>query len=354
MHTTTHRFTAIAVILAFLLSVQLVFAISGAGAATSLPDTQPEKGVAIHKGWPSHLRFLSGPNGGQWFTMGDPIAEILTRHVVPTNARVGGGVENIASINAKRGDIGFSLTCFMGASQSGEKEYQDIALDNIALLASVYPQVLYFLLRKDFADKNGITDVESLLRLKAPVRFASLKPGTASKFTLDLLFKYGYDTSFDDLRKQGWNIAFNNYAETADNFVSGELDCFAYTAGTVVPLILTMEKHTSIVVLSVERKVLDLMQKKFNLQTYTIKPGVYSSVQTPVDTLSDYTCLLVRKDFPDDLVFEIAKALWENRKVVSDIIVDFGMLSPDSAAPPGLPMHPGALAFWQAVAKKQQ
>ncbi len=346
-----HRFTVAATMITLLLSVQFSFAAS-APRADSAPDARADAQTP-RKGWPSHLRLLSGPNGGQWFMMGEPIAEVLSRHVAPTTSRIGGGVANIASINTRRGDIGFSLTCFLGAAQSGEKEYQNIATDNVSLLATVYPQVLYFLLRKDFADKYNITSVESLLRMKAPVRFASLKPGTASEFILNLLFKYGYNTDFAKLREQGWTLAFNNYAETADNFVSGDLDCFAYTAGTVVPLILAMEKHTQVVVLPIDQKALDLLQDKFKTHTYTIKPGVYDSVRAPVKTLGDFTCLLIRKDLPDDLVFAVAKALWDNKKNIADLVVDFDGLSPDTALPQGMPAHPGARAFWRASAKKQ-
>ncbi len=230
---------------------------------------------------------LTGPNGGQWFMVGEPIAEVLSKSVIPTTSRIGGGMANITSLNKSMGDMGFSLTCFLGASQSGEKEYKDIRFDNAALMVNVYPQVLYFLLRKDFANRHGVTDVESLLKLKAPLRFASLKPGTASEFILNLLFKYGYGTNFDKLREQGWTISFNNYAETADNFVAGDLDCFAYTAGTTVPLILTMEQHTDVVILPMEQRVLDLLGEKFKTSTYVIKPGDYRSVTSPIHTLGD-------------------------------------------------------------------
>lgn len=306
---------------------------------------------AAKPGWPAHLRMLTGPNGGQWFMMGEPIAEVLSKSVAPTTSRMGGGMQNITSLNEGAGDMGFSLTCFLGASQSGEEEYKSIKFDNATLMVNVYPQVLYFLLRKDFAEKHGITSVENLLQLKMPLRFASLKPGTASEFILNLLFKYGYNTSFDKLREQGWITSFNNYAETADNFVSGDLDCFAYTAGTTVPLILTMEQHTDVVILPVEQKVLDLLSDKFKTSTYVIEPGDYKTVTKPIHTLGDWTCILVRKDLPNDLVFAVNKALWEARDYIAGVIKDFGGLSPDTALPKGLEPHPGSVEFWNSLGK---
>lgn len=296
---------------------------------------------------PTHLRMLTGPNGGQWFMMGDPIAEVLTKNVLPTNSRMGGGLANIKSIGARQGDLGFTLACFMGAGESGEAEYQSIATENTILLSNIYPQVLYFLVRKDFADEHGITSVETLLQKKMPLRFASLKPGTASEFILNMLFKHGYDTSFDKLREQGWRISFNNYAETADNFVAGDLDCFAYTAGTIVPLIKTMEEHTDVLILPIEQKVLDLLAQKFKTGTHIIQPGKYKSITRPVTTLGDYTSIVVRKDMPDDIVHSITKALWENRDYIAGVISDFGQFAPQTAIAGDIPFHPGAVAFWK-------
>ncbi|MCL1985734.1 MAG: TAXI family TRAP transporter solute-binding subunit [Betaproteobacteria bacterium] len=331
---------------AMLFCAAIILASTGACRFALAANPAPETGAMER---PTHLRLLSGPNGGQWFTAGERMAAILTRSVAPTTSRQGGGVANIAAINGQLGDLGFTLTCFLGAAQSGEPEYQSIASENVTLMANIYPQVLYFLLRKDIADKYGITDVASLLKQHIPLRFASLKPGTASEFVLSMLLKYGYGTDFAKLREQGWDLEFNNYAETADNFVAGELDCFAYTAGTTVPLILALEQHTEAVILPIERQVLDLLEKKFKTHTYTIMPGTYKSITTPIATLGDSTCLIVRKNLPDSLVFDINKALWENKDSLVDAVGDFRALSPEKAIPPGFDAHPGAKKFWDSV-----
>ena len=258
-------------------------------------------------GWPAHVRLLTGPNGGQWFVLGERMAEVLGKGMLPTTSRMGGGMANIASINSSAGALAFSLPCFLGASLSGEEEYRSINLDNTVLMANIYPQVLYFLLPRDFAEQHNIQSVKDLLQLRMPLRFASLKPGTASEFILNLLFRYGYNTSFDKLRDQGWITSFNNYAETADSFVAGEIDCFAYTAGTTVPLILLMEQHTDVVILPVEEDVLKHLEEKFKTGTHVIEPGKYKSVTKPVRTLGDWTCILVRKDLPKDFVYEATR-----------------------------------------------
>lgn len=330
-----------------------MFFLLAGGMRGALAATPEEAGADAKKmaRWPAHLRVLTGPNGGQWFQMGEPLADILSRNVAPATSRSGGGLSNISHLNGKTADMGFTLACFLGAAQSGEPEYQHIAMDNVSLLANVYPQVLYVLVRKDFAVEHGIDSMETLLGKKIPLRFASLKPGTASEFILSMLLKHGYNTSFEALKAQGWLLSFNDYAETADNFVEGAIDCFAYTAGTEVPLIRTLEEHTRAVILPLSPTVLEALSKKFKTGIHVIQPGDYRSVTEPILTLGDATCLVVRKDFPDNLVYAMTKAVWENRKTVTDVVKDFGALSPETAMPEGLPVHPGARQFWETLKK---
>lgn len=95
------------------------------------------------------------------------------------------------------------------------------------------------------------------------------------------------------------------------------------------------------------------MADKFKTGTYTIKPGDYKSISHPVTTLGDWTSILVRKDLPEDLVYEVTKTLWESRSYIAGIIKDFGGLSPQTALPEGVEAHPGSVKFWKALNKKK-
>ncbi len=342
-------------VISFCLSLSAIFALLFGPIVASATESAASKAESATTGkrTPSHLIFLSGPKGGQWFALGALIAEVLNQDVLPTSTRIGGGVANIGDIEEKKGDIGFTLTCFMGAADSGEKEYERFKTKGVSIIGNVYPQVLYVLLRKDFADKYKIKTIKDLLAVNGPTRFASLKPGTASEFILSMLLKYGYNTDFKQLEKQNWQISFNNYAETADNFAAGELDCFAYTAGTDVPLIKTMEEYLDVLILPVETSVLDALSAKFKTGTYTIQPKDYACVTEPINTLGDYTTLIAQKDLADDVIYNTLKALYLNKDYIADTVIDFGSLSPDTAMPKGLSMHPGAVKFWTELKAKQ-
>ncbi len=309
-------------------------------------DNSPK---TLHKDWPSNLKILTGAPGGQWDTLGNSIAEVLTRSVLPSSCRLGGGIGNINRINKNLEDIGFSISCFLCTKTLQEDMCIDYFGENTTLLTVLYPQVLYVLIQKEFAEKHRINTLGDLLKKQIPIHFATLKKGTGSYYLFNLLLKYGYNTSFEGLKQQGWQINFNNYSEIADNFVNQQLDCFAYTAGSEVPLILSMEQFIDLKILPISRKVLEPLHEKLHISIHTLQPGIYKSVTDPVTTLSDYACLVIRKDLSESLVYEINKALWKNKGYLQQDVKDFQFLSPKIVLQKESQLHPGSRKFWNEI-----
>ncbi len=303
-------------------------------------------GKAEQQEGPQHLRMLAGPPGGQWFLVSEPMSKILSQEVLPSSYYQGGGISNLERINKGQGDFGFSLTSFLGGAESGVPEYADIKTENVRFIGNVYPQVLYFLIRTEFAQQYNVKSVDDLMQLETPVRFALLKRGTGSEFFVRILFRYGYNTNYEKLTEKGWKIFFNNYPETADNLVEGKLDCFAYTAGTRVPLLLDIEDYTQFTILPINDNVLQKLKQKFKFNVYTISPDIYKSVTQPVKTLNDFSCLIVRKDLDDNLVQSILTALWKHKNDLSNTLIEFKNFSREQALSKGIPIHPGAKKFW--------
>ncbi len=304
---------------------------------------------SVHKDWPRSLKILTGSPGGQWDTLGNSIAGVLTSSVLPSSCRLGGGIGNINRINKNLEDMGFSISCFLRSTELQEDLNIESFWRDTTLLTPLYPQVLYILIRKELAEKYNINNLGDLLQKQIPIHFASLKKGTGSYYLLKLLLKYGYNTSFTKLKHQGWHISFNNYSEIADNFVNRQLDCFAYTAGSEVPLILSMEKFIDIRLLPISRKILEPLHEKLHVNIHTLQPGIYKSVTSPVTTLSDYACLVVRKDLPETLAYEINKALWKNKDYIRQDVKDFRFFGPEIALQTGIELHPGSRKFWNEI-----
>ncbi|MDR1744738.1 MAG: TAXI family TRAP transporter solute-binding subunit [Planctomycetota bacterium] len=300
-------------------------------------------------GYPGRLNIVTGPRNGQWSALGNVLAELLTDAGIPSEARIGGGVENLKLVGDGEADVGFTLYSFLGAAGAGSAELPVVNLDNAVLLANLYPQVLYLIVRTDVAREHNLKSLGDLLKIKGKLRFSTLPKGTGSEFIFNMLLKSAYLTDYDKLAEQGWEINFQSYDEITRLFLAGELDVCAYTAGPGTYLIPALEKaNLDAILLPVEEEMLDLMTHQFMTITYVIEKGDYKSVPEDVVTLGDYSSLVVQNAIPEDMVYNLNKVLWENRMEMGRVSEDIENLSPRFAIAGQSKVHPGSIRFWNS------
>ena len=307
-------------------------------------------------GWPDQLRFMAGPPGGNWFALGTALAEMWTGAGLPqTTSSSGGGVANIVNANTGKGDLGFSVTSMVGAAtQPGGVDFtKGRQMENTVLMANLYTQYTYFIMRKDFAEKNGIKSVEDIIAKKLPMRFATLKPGTSSEFVVKALFEKGYGFDYKKtFESWGGSVEYASYEGGADLLADNHLDCFAFSVGKIASIVMNIESKLDIVLLPVGQEALDKLSNAYGTVTFTIDPGIYKSVPEgaePVKVVGDYTCLVIRKDLPDSLVYELNKAIWEHKDALVAAVKDVAELDPKTATSDKVPTHPGSLSYWSSV-----
>ena len=303
---------------------------------------------AAKEGWPDQLRFMAGPPGGNWFALGGALADMWTKEVLQTTSSTGGGVANVVNTDNTKGDLGFSVTSFVGAAGKGEDPFKAPA-KNAVVMSNLYTQFTYFIMRKDYAEQHGIKTLGDFVAKKLPVRFATLKPGTASEVTIRALFKKGYDIGWDDIRGWGGKVEFASYEDGANLLADNHLDIFAFSVGRVASIVMQIENQVDVLLLPVEQSALDDLAAAYGTETFMIEPGIYKSVTEPTPTVGDYTCVVIRKDLPEDLVYELSKALWANRDSLAQAVKDIAELDPKMALPASVESHPGAVRFWKEL-----
>ena len=305
-------------------------------------------------GWPSQLRFMSGPQGGNWSTLGDSLCSVWTSSgLLQATSIQGAGVSNILNVHARRGDLGFSVTSLLGAAIKGEADFSGRVISNAVIMTNLYTQYTYFIMRKDFAKKNGISSVDDIVAKKTRMRFATLRPGTSSEFVVKALFDKGYDL---DYRKafQNWGgtVEYASYEGGADLIADNHLDCFAFSVGKIAPIVKNIENMIDVVLLPVSQEALDKLSEAYGTVTFSIEPGIYASLPEgaePVKTVGDYTCIVVRKDLPESLVMELNRAMWEHKEELAATIQDMREFVPDIALPEKVPAHEGSVRFWSSI-----
>ena len=67
--------------------------------------------------------------------------------------------------------------------------------------------------------------------------------------------------------------------------------------------------------------------------------------------VGDYTCIVIRKDLPATLVYELNKAIWEHKDALIAAVRDMAELEPSIALPEKVPAHEGSVKFWSELTK---
>ena len=299
---------------------------------------------------------MAGPTGGNWSALGTALSGMWTKNNLPkTTSSSGGGVSNILSVHARRGDLGFSVTSLLGAALKGEADFKGRTVNNAVIMTNLYTQYTYFIMRKDFAKKNNIKSVEDIVNKKLAMRFATLKPGTSSEFVVKALFEKGYGFDYKTMFPNwGGSVEYASYDGGADLLADDHLDCFAFSIGKIASTVMNIENRVDIVLLPVGQDALDKISEAYGTVTLTIEPGIYKSVpegSEPIKTVGDYTCVVIRKDLPESLVYELNKAIWENKADLVASVQDMDELVPEIALPEKIPAHKGSIKFWKKLPK---
>ena len=120
----------------------------------------------------------------------------------------------------------------------------------------------YFIMRKDFAEKNSIKSVEDIIAKKLPMRFATLKPGTSSEFVVKALFDKGYGFDYKKtFQEWGGSVEYASYDGGADLLADNHLDCFAFSIGKIASTVMNIESQVDVVLLPVGQEALDKLNK---------------------------------------------------------------------------------------------
>jgi hypothetical protein len=188
-----------------------------------------------------------------------------------------------------------------------------------------------------------------VIRKKLPIRFATLTPGTASEFVIRLLFEKGYGVTWSDIKSWGGRVEFASYTEGANLLCDNNLDMFAFQISRVASVIMDIESRIDIVILPVDEEAIQALANYLGTTKFFIEPGIYKSVTEPVPTVGDYTCLVIRENLPEDLVYKLAEALWNKKEQIAKAFVDMAELNPQEAISRGVPAHPGSIKFWSQL-----
>lgn len=289
---------------------------------------------------PTLLKIGGGSIGGTWFPMMTASMVILNEDIQGLVATVvpGSSLKNARSTDAGELDIALTNVSTANDAWNGNKPFKK-KYQNIRALGRYLSNPKTWVVRAD----SGINSLKDLPgKTVNTMRSGS---GTELEFKRALA---EYGITFEDIRAAGGKIEHLIFSQATLAMRDGVIDFTVLDGWAPDPSVVQMETAFPVKILPADQGVLDRLYEKYAYGKAIIPGGVYKGTpdDTPVMTVS--TMLIARADLPEELAYQITKAIFENPERLSKGYKKLGQLSPKIAAEGvPIPFHPGAEKYFK-------
>lgn len=299
------------------------------------PSTEPEANEESQD-----LSLLTGGTGGTYYPLGGQIGKIITDN---TNAKItpqtsGASAENMETLRAGEAELAFSQTDIAAYALEGTEMFEGDPIESIQAIGTLYPETIQLVT----TEKSGITSVEDLKGKAVSVG----APGSGAYINaMQVLEIHGLTDK--DIKPQ--NLSFD---ESADGIQAGTIDAAFITAGTPTGAVEALSAQNDIVIVSLEEdKVQALIDKYPHYSKDTIASGTYG-IESDINTVAVKAMLVVTSDLDETLVYEMTKAMFENKDNITHAKGEF--IKPEAALEGlgDLELHPGAAKYFEELGLK--
>lgn len=291
------------------------------------------------------LTISTGGMQGNYLSAGRTIARVVNEDGGNDSLRLkaemsSGSVANINAISAGASEFGFAQADHQYQALNGLGAWIDKGpQEDLRAVFNVYSESITLVAGAD-------SSIRSIRDLRGKVvDIGSPESGTRGN-AIDALRAAGLD----------WQTDIEAREESLDDrlvkFMSGDLDAFFYTVAHPNPDI----KFAAFSVRGARLIPLENIEKIVSRESFytreLISPGDYPNIRNTgdIETLGVSATLLASASVPDDVVYAITKATFENLDTLDQFDANFNALV-NGKAIDGLmvPIHPGALKYYREV-----
>ncbi|MBI3078838.1 MAG: TAXI family TRAP transporter solute-binding subunit [Deltaproteobacteria bacterium] len=285
---------------------------------------------------PGELRMMTGPQGGSWYPLGGAIAEVIKREVgVTVSVRPGGGIANVEAVEVGRAEIGFSNLVSAIDAAAGRAPFK-AATRNMVHWMNLYPQYFQMVV----LEESGVKTV-------ADLKGKGIAPGprgfTGEQMARHVLQVYGL--SYRDMG----SVQHVRYADAVALMKDKHLHAFLPVTTIPASSIMDLGTVRPIRLLSVpDDKLKELQKINSGYIRRGISKGTYPGVNYDVQTFGTFTHLVISRQLPEELVYQMTRAVVQQVARLGDVVKDMkGVTARDLAVDVGVPFHPGAERYFR-------
>ena len=321
--------------LSLVLALLMVFAVVLTGCQNG--STPAGDGETVEK-----ISLATGGNTGTYYGYGMAMSSILAEKtgiafdVQPTGA----SKANIQLIALGDANMAVVQNDVMYYAYTGTDLFTGEQIQDFSAMAVLYPELCQIIASKE----SGIKTVADLAGKRVSVGDA----GSGVEFNAkQILAAYGIDIN-SGIQKQ--NLGFG---PSADALKDGKIDAFFCVAGIPTTAITDLAMNNDIAVVEVEDDKFAELAAQYGFYTQQVIPaGTYNGVDEDKKTVAVMATYIVDKDLPEQAVYDITKAMFENKDAIAEVHTKGLELDVNKAVegiPAEVPLHPGAAKYFKEI-----
>jgi TRAP transporter TAXI family solute receptor len=293
--------------------------------------------LAANPNWPKSLTLATASPGGVYYVYGEALAKILTEKLgipvapLPTQ----GTIHNVKLVESGGAQLGMTTTGVALQAWTGTDDWTGgHQFRNMRALFPMYDTPLQAVVLR----RSGITTLAQLDRKRVGV---GPKAGTGGTYVPAILRILGIPAE----------IRYGALEDASTDLSAADIDAFVTTVGAPASTFQRIEAKEPVSFLSLSPEQIDAIRKAMpEFSPSKIAAGTYRQLDQDYPTVGMYNFAVGRADLPDDLVYQLVKAVFENRPRLAEAFSGASGTIPRNADKNTfLPFHPGAVRYYREI-----
>ena len=252
----------------------------------------------------------------------------------------GASKANIQLIQIGEANMAIVQNDVMYYAYTGTDLFEGTEIKDFSAVATLYPEICQIVASKE----SGITSVADLAGKRVSVGDA----GSGVEFNAkQILAAYGIDID-KDINKQ--NLGFG---PSADALKDEKIDAFFCVAGIPTTAISDLAMNSDLTIVPIDDDKFEELSSQYEFYTrQSIPADTYKGVTEEVKTVAVMATYIVDNDLSEDTVYNITKAIFENKDEIAVAHTKGEELDSAKAVdgiPSVVPMHAGAAKYFKEI-----
>jgi hypothetical protein len=284
----------------------------------------------------------TGGTGGTYYPLGGMLAQLISNKatvgglkVSATAEAAGASVGNARLLGNKEIESAFVAADILDAAFNGTGQFNGAPLKNLRALGALYPETVQFITRAD----SGINSVRDLKGKS----ISSGAPGSGQyQLLTDLLRVHGMART--DVKEDS-----SSFTQAVDKIKDGNLHATLITAGVPTAAVTDFsQSHALKVIALTGPEIAELRKQQPYYAEVPLPANTYKGQAAAVPTLAVMAVWATHEALPENVAYEVTKALYENTAIMGQVHVQGRNIALATATAVGtVPLHPGAVRYFK-------